>query len=68
MRQSGLNLWRVCDQQIICPFCGQTFHIAVDTSQPSQRLGVDCEICCRPLEIIIECEDGEVVSLDAQPN
>jgi hypothetical protein len=55
-------------EQISCPFCGQSFELAIDTSQPSQRFIVDCEICCRPLEIAVECEDGEILSVDVLAN
>jgi hypothetical protein len=50
-------------EEIVCPFCGQTFELAIDTSQPSQRFIVDCEICCRPMPVAVECEDGEVISV-----
>ncbi len=51
---------------ISCPFCGQRFELVVDTSIASQRFTTDCEVCCRPFEILAECEPGEVVSLTAQ--
>jgi len=47
-----------------CPFCGQTFETAVDTSIPSQRFTTDCEVCCRPFEVMAECEPGEIVSVE----
>lgn len=50
-------------ESITCPFCGQTFEIVLDTTVASQRFVTDCEICCRPMEVLVECEDGEVVSL-----
>ena len=53
-------------ENIQCPFCGQTFALAVDTTQPSQCFVVDCEICCRPMEISLRCEDGEVLDLDVR--
>jgi hypothetical protein len=49
---------------IHCPYCGQKFELVVDTSGGYQRFDIDCEICCRPLEIIVECEPGTIVSLD----
>lgn len=52
-------------EAIQCPFCGQTFEIVIDTSGPFQRFTMDCEICCRPFEIIAECDPGEILSLDA---
>jgi len=47
---------------IQCPYCGQSFDVAVDTSIPSQRFTTDCEVCCRPFEVTAECAGGEIVS------
>jgi transcription elongation factor Elf1 len=55
-------------QTIRCPFCGQAFEVVVDTSVPQQRFTTDCEICCRPFEVIAECEPGEILSLDVLEN
>ena len=49
---------------IQCPFCGQSFDVAVDTSVPSQTFTTDCEICCRPFELRTECENGEIISAE----
>jgi len=51
-------------EAVQCPFCGQQFELGVDTSVSSQRFVTDCEICCRPFEVIAECEAGEILSLD----
>jgi hypothetical protein len=53
---------------IQCPFCGQAFEIVVDTSVASQRFTTDCEVCCRPFDVVAECEPGEILSLDAVAN
>lgn len=50
--------------QVLCPYCGQCFELWVDTLQPEQRLTTDCEVCCRPLDLVIRCEPGEVLSVD----
>jgi hypothetical protein len=49
---------------IVCPYCGQSFELVIDTSVRSQRFVTDCEICCRPFEVLAECEAGEILSLD----
>jgi hypothetical protein len=49
---------------IQCPFCGQTFEAAIDTSVASQRFTTDCEVCCRPFEVVAECAPGEILSVD----
>ncbi len=51
-------------ESIQCPFCGQDCAVPLDTSVRSQRFITDCEVCCRPFEVVAECEDGELVSLD----
>ena len=55
-------------QTIQCPYCGQGFELVIDTSVPVQRFTTDCEVCCRPLQIVAACEPGEVVSLEVQAN
>ena len=54
--------------KIQCPFCGQASEVAIDTSVPSQRFTTDCEVCCRPFEVTVECEPGEILSLDVTGN
>jgi hypothetical protein len=50
-------------ETVQCPFCGQRFDLSVDTTVASQRFTTDCEVCCRPFEVVVECEAGEVLSL-----
>jgi len=51
-------------ESIQCPFCGQEFDLLIDTSVETQRFTTDCEVCCRPFEVVAECEPGEILSLD----
>jgi len=53
-------------ETIQCPHCGQSVEIVADTSSGFQRFTTDCEICCRPFEVVAECEPGEILSLDVQ--
>jgi len=53
-------------EMIVCPFCGQSFELAIDTSIPHQTLTTDCEICCRPFEIVVESEPGEILSIETR--
>ena len=53
-------------ETITCPFCGQSMELVIDTSVASQRFTTDCEVCCRPFEVSVESEPGEVLSLDVQ--
>jgi Cysteine-rich CPXCG len=51
-------------EKIQCPYCGQAFELAVDTSEAAQQFTVDCEVCCRPMEVFLQCEDGEILNLE----
>jgi len=53
-------------EPVQCPFCGQRFDLLIDTSLETQRFTTDCEVCCRPFQVIVECEPGEVLSLEVQ--
>ena len=55
-------------EQITCPFCGQDFELIIDTTLSKQSFATDCEVCCRPLLIRVECEAGEILFMDATPN
>lgn len=50
-------------ETVQCPFCGQGFEVIIDTTIPQQRFTTDCEVCCRPLELFVESEPGEVLNL-----
>jgi hypothetical protein len=52
------------NETVQCPYCGQSFELVVDTGVAHQRLTIDCEICCRPFEVVAECEPGEVLGLE----
>jgi hypothetical protein len=51
---------------ITCPHCWQVFSIPLDVSVRGQLFVYDCEICCNPLEVEYEAEDGEIVFCEAR--
>ncbi|HJT45716.1 MAG TPA: CPXCG motif-containing cysteine-rich protein [Chthoniobacterales bacterium] len=51
------------EANITCPHCGESFPLQIDTSQTDQSLIEDCTVCCRPINLTIRCEPGEVVDL-----
>jgi hypothetical protein len=53
-------------ESVQCPFCGQSFELVIETLERFQQFTTDCEVCCRPFLIRIECEAGEILSLDIQ--
>jgi hypothetical protein len=52
--------------QVVCPHCGEPFTHLADVSAGSYETIEDCWVCCRPMKIRVECEDGEIVSADAE--
>ena len=63
--------WRVIDmasaqEALRLAEAGQRFDLVIDTSESSQRFSTDCEICCRPFEVAVECEPCKILSLDIQ--
>lgn len=41
-----------------CPYCGETFETAVDLSAGSFHYVEDCQVCCQPIELAGEVDDG----------
>lgn len=54
------------NESITCPYCGQSFELVIDLSAGNQRFTTDCEVCCRPMEVNVECAGGEILSLDVR--
>ena len=46
--------------EIQCPYCGETFDTRVDPSQEFASYVEDCQVCCKPIALDVEVEDGAV--------
>jgi len=53
--------------EIPCPWCGQPFVAMADATGGDQAWTIDCEVCCRPIQVRIRTEDGEILGLEADP-
>lgn len=53
------------DHSFTCPWCWQTVTMVLDLSDPSQDYVEDCEVCCRPIRIRVQAEDGELIGFEA---
>jgi hypothetical protein len=58
-----LKVELIVPAQIVCPHCGENFSIQIDTSESEQSFIEDCTVCCRPIQITLECEPGEIIDL-----
>ncbi|HEY8230467.1 MAG TPA: CPXCG motif-containing cysteine-rich protein [Rhodanobacteraceae bacterium] len=43
-----------------CPYCGEPIELVVDASAGSSRYIEDCQVCCRPMQVDVEVDDGQV--------
>lgn len=59
-----MNDW-LPEQRIHCPFCGEAISIVIDTSAGSQSYIEDCQVCCQPMQIVVDVADGELQSVRA---
>jgi transcription elongation factor Elf1 len=54
------------EKRIVCPFCGESVTIVVDASAGSQAYIEDCQVCCQPMNIVVEVEGDEILSVSAE--
>ena len=50
-----------------CPHCGAEISIRLDsTAGKRQAFSYDCEVCCRPIQIVAEFDGDEVTGFSAE--
>ncbi|MBC8756775.1 CPXCG motif-containing cysteine-rich protein [Kordia sp. YSTF-M3] len=49
-----------------CPYCWEEISMLIDTSVREQKYIEDCEVCCNPIELTVQSEDGIIMGFDAQ--
>jgi len=50
-----------------CPYCWEKVSTLIDTSIVRQQYIEDCEVCCNPLELIVDCKFNELILVDINP-
>jgi hypothetical protein len=53
------------ESEIQCPHCGEIYQTMIDTSQGDHSTIEDCPVCCRPIQLNVSCEAGEVFSVES---
>ncbi len=46
---------------VLCPYCGESVELLIDTTLPHQQYVEDCEVCCRPMVVTIDATADEPV-------
>ena len=54
-----MDRW-LTEQDIDCPFCAERITLLIDASSGSQRYIEDCHVCCRPIEVAVSADGGEL--------
>ncbi len=51
-----------------CPYCMAEITIQLDlTGGRKQQFVYDCEVCCHPIDIRVEMDEGKVADFSAEP-
>ena len=49
----------ISEERCHCPFCAEPITIFVDFSGGSQVYIEDCQVCCQPMEVVVDVDaDG----------
>ena len=50
-----------------CPYCWQEISMILDEYDEQPSYIEDCEVCCRPIEIVYTLQEGELLHFQARP-
>jgi len=54
------------EERLRCPYCGEAISMLIDHSLDSQTYIEDCEVCCRPITLVVRIDDDDRVRLEAR--
>lgn len=40
-------------QQVRCPYCGESIEVLIDEEEAGQQYIEDCQVCCKPITFAI---------------
>ena len=49
-----------------CPYCWEEITLLIDGSIENQEYIEDCEVCCRPIDFIVEVDDQGSATVQAR--
>lgn len=49
-----------------CPYCGEAVTIAIDASAGEQSYVEDCQVCCRPMVLMVTVDASGVPAAHAR--
>jgi len=51
---------------ISCPYCGENIEIVIDCSVTIQEYIEDCEVCCKPIVMVVNIDAQGQVLVDTR--
>ena len=54
----------VVEVEVQCPFCGESSPVRIDAMEGTNAMIEDCTVCCHPIQLVIECDGGEVIAVE----
>lgn len=51
---------------VSCPYCMQQISFLLETLHGGQNYIEDCEVCCRPISLTFQVEDGRIESIHVE--
>ncbi len=49
-----------------CPYCGQQISMVFEELYGSQSYIEDCQVCCNPIEVTYDIEEGRITNIQAE--
>ena len=49
-----------------CPYCWESITLLIDGSIEIQEYIEDCEVCCRPIDFVVEVDDQGKTTVQAR--
>lgn len=54
------------NEPITCPWCWESISVEFDLSAGAQRYIEDCQVCCQPIDISFDVENGKLRDVRAE--
>lgn len=51
---------------IHCPYCGESITVLVDPQEAGQSYIEDCQVCCKPIVMLVSLDQDGDLGIDAQ--
>jgi len=49
-----------------CPYCWEQISMILDSSEEQSDYIEDCEVCCRPIEIVFKFSDENLIKFESK--